>query len=457
LYTLDAPENSDGINTAFNAHIDVVAPYFPPKREGDKYLYGRGSIDDKGGIASIIGALKIINKLQKENRIELANKFTGMFVIEEETGGNGSLSLAIDKELKKRYDSLVVLECAGNQVYPGNLGAVWVKSILTTDNENVDLLEAVAAAVLQMQVVGLTIKSESKHPLFPHRPVQTCNGILGPFGEHPSRICGKVVFEINGSDIEANKDVLETAISAGCADFVSRYGDKTKVIVPETGKPKVEKHYSIDAVSADKMTVSIYGSTGHMGSILENDDAIMKWALVMSELIALRDADKVSVKMNIPNFDTTKEVVLEGGQGFLPTHDINDVMERMRQAAKDGVKTYLTKNNIDEDAVSCVVSYDKLHNAAFGGHPDSKSYKNVREAAVMAGLIKEDDVVRGWDVSCDARLFATEFPELPIITTGAGALEVAHADNEHLVIEELLESIHCLVLFMIKETGSKIL
>ena len=48
-----------------------------------------------------------------------------MFVVEEESGGNGSLDLAVDKELKKRYDSVLVMECAGNKVYPANRGAVW--------------------------------------------------------------------------------------------------------------------------------------------------------------------------------------------------------------------------------------------------------------------------------------------------------------------------------------------
>ncbi len=36
-----------------------------------------------------------------------------MLVVEEETGGNGSLSLAIDRELKRLYDSILVCECAG--------------------------------------------------------------------------------------------------------------------------------------------------------------------------------------------------------------------------------------------------------------------------------------------------------------------------------------------------------
>ena len=124
-----------GRNTAVNAHIDTVAPFFPPKRKGD-YLYGRGSADDKGNVAVMYGALYIIDRLAREEIIVLKKSITAMFVVEEETGGNGSLSLALDKELKKRYDSLLVLESAGNNVYPANRGAVWFKCELKLNSRS---------------------------------------------------------------------------------------------------------------------------------------------------------------------------------------------------------------------------------------------------------------------------------------------------------------------------------
>ena len=58
------------------------------------------------------------------------------------------------------------------------------------------LLEAFAFAILALLDEGEAIKQESDHPLFPHRPVQTCTGILGPFGVHPSAICGELRFEV---------------------------------------------------------------------------------------------------------------------------------------------------------------------------------------------------------------------------------------------------------------------
>ena len=125
-----------------------------------------------------------------------------MFVIDEETGGNGSLALAMDRELKARYDSILVLECTGNRLHPANRGAVFIKCegrLADTDDLSQvtpSLLEAFALAILALLDEGEAIRQESDHPLFPHRPVQTCTGILGPFGVHPSAICGEVAFEL---------------------------------------------------------------------------------------------------------------------------------------------------------------------------------------------------------------------------------------------------------------------
>jgi acetylornithine deacetylase/succinyl-diaminopimelate desuccinylase-like protein len=60
----------------------------------------------------------------------------------------------------------------------------------------------------------------------------------------------------------------------------------------------------------------------------------------------------------------------------------------------------------------------------------------------------------GWDVSCDARLFAGEYPDMPVITGGPGELRFAHADNEQLYLPDLFDSICFTALFLLRETGS---
>ena len=70
------------------------------------------------------------------------------------------------------------------------------------------------------------------------------------------------------------------------------------------------------------------------------------------------------------------------------------------------------------------------------------------------GLTQPNQPVRGWEVSCDARLFAGEYPGLPVITFGAGQLEHAHSDRERISVADLIESIIFVALFVLRETGT---
>lgn len=53
---------------AFNAHIDVVSPYIPPRVEGG-IVHGRGSCDDKGGCAAMLLALYFIEEARTRGGI----------------------------------------------------------------------------------------------------------------------------------------------------------------------------------------------------------------------------------------------------------------------------------------------------------------------------------------------------------------------------------------------------
>jgi acetylornithine deacetylase/succinyl-diaminopimelate desuccinylase-like protein len=447
LVYLDGEPDAAGRDTAVNAHVDVIAPYVPPVREG-AIIRGRGTIDDKGHVAAICGALKILAGRVAGGELTLKNRVTAMFVVEEETGGNGSLALALDRELKRRYASILVMESAGNRVYPGNRGAVWFRAeaVRATDAP-VSLPEAVAFGALAMQREGAAIKAESEHPLFPHRPVQTCNGILGPYGEHPSRINGRIPFEVTGP-LPALREALGRAVERYCREV----GDKTTVADPESGRPKVARHYDATP-TADGLDIVVYGSSGHMGSILENDDAILKWAYCVRELVALRKAG-VPLRIALAACDTSRRLVLEGGQGFLPTHPIEEIEDRMRAAFARGVAAYLADQGAPSNAVTCTTTYDKLHNAAFAGAPDSPTMRNARDAAVASGMMAPDAPIRGWDVSCDARLFAAEYPDMPVVTGGVGALQDAHSDHEHIREEDLSAAVVFCADYLVRETAS---
>jgi acetylornithine deacetylase/succinyl-diaminopimelate desuccinylase-like protein len=118
-----------GQSVALNAHIDVVAPYFPPRVKGG-IVFGRGACDDKGPAVSIVAALKVLSEVMPGAGLKWNRNVVAMLVVEEETGGNGSLSLAIDRDLKQLYDSILVCECTDLKIYPANRGAVWYRADL---------------------------------------------------------------------------------------------------------------------------------------------------------------------------------------------------------------------------------------------------------------------------------------------------------------------------------------
>jgi acetylornithine deacetylase len=67
----------------FCGHLDTVPPYFPPSITGTR-LYGRGSADDKGGIAAVIDAITHTSKT------ELCGTLLTLFVTDEELGSQGA-------------------------------------------------------------------------------------------------------------------------------------------------------------------------------------------------------------------------------------------------------------------------------------------------------------------------------------------------------------------------------
>jgi len=59
----------------------------------------------------------------------------------------------------------------------------------------------------------------------------------------------------------------------------------------------------------------------------------------------------------------------------------------------------------------------------------------------------------GWTVSCDSRLFAGEYPGMPVITSGAGLLQYAHGDAEQVNLDDLMTSIAFTAIYVLNEAG----
>jgi acetylornithine deacetylase/succinyl-diaminopimelate desuccinylase-like protein len=468
-------KKSEGQSVALNAHVDVVAPYFPPRAKNG-IIFGRGACDDKGPLVAMLAALKILSETLAESGLKLNRNVVAMFVVEEETGGNGSLSLAMDRELKKLYDSVLVGEPTSLKIHPANRGAVWYRAELKPP-AGISAFEMSAFIVGELEKEGAAIRAESRHELFPQRPVQTCHGIIGPFGEHPSRICGEVKFEIQfdfGSrgrsphQLDKLEKLVRDCLESGLAGYIGLYGDKTKVIDPATKNPMVARHYDFKR-SKTGFEITVHGATGHMGAIRERDGAITKMAhLVRALIFSKTKLESVGGKVRFeicgknptsniqhptPNIES-ESLILEGGQGFLPTHGIEEIMKRIRQAAGRGAENYLRQCKRNEAGSQAVnVTYEKLHNAAFDGDPNSLAMRNAIATAKICKLWKNEPVA-GWTVSCDARLFATEYPGMPVLTFGPGELALAHSDSEQIALRDIEKAVEFLALFLLRQTGT---
>jgi len=111
-----------GKSVIFNAHIDVVPPSVDHERPFDPFvrdgcLYGRGATDDKGQIAVLWTMLRAMDELG----LAPGGDVVFHIVIEEETGGNGTLAMVRRGETA---DCCINLD-GGGGIYTSVRGAVW--------------------------------------------------------------------------------------------------------------------------------------------------------------------------------------------------------------------------------------------------------------------------------------------------------------------------------------------
>ncbi len=109
----------------FNGHYDVVPPGtgwtkdpFKPVIEGSR-IYGRGATDMKGGIASILGFLKVVveENLKFKGTLEVA------FVPDEESGGDGTKYL-VESGLTKPHYVIIGEPSTSKRVVIGHKGFI---------------------------------------------------------------------------------------------------------------------------------------------------------------------------------------------------------------------------------------------------------------------------------------------------------------------------------------------
>jgi len=111
-----------------NSHYDVVPATDKWKRDPFKAvvrgnrIYGRGSEDMKGNIASVLFALKALKDLRIKPKINIQLSFTP----DEEIGGRTGLGYLVGKGLVKA-DYAMSEGYSGNYISMGNKGVLWAE------------------------------------------------------------------------------------------------------------------------------------------------------------------------------------------------------------------------------------------------------------------------------------------------------------------------------------------
>lgn len=113
----------------FNGHYDVVpatgswrsGPYKPEVRDGR--LYGRGSVDMKGGIAAMMVAAKAL----KLENVNLGGTLSFSFVPDEESDGEAGAKFLTEQK-KVQADYCIVGEPSGStDFFNGHRGCLWLE------------------------------------------------------------------------------------------------------------------------------------------------------------------------------------------------------------------------------------------------------------------------------------------------------------------------------------------
>lgn len=119
-----------GKSLLMNTHMDVVPPssmqekpFEPQLRDG--VIFGRGACDAKGQIATMYFLLKALRDLKPALRGDVI----GHLVIEEEVGGNGTVTMV--RKSGDTADAALVLEPSDFTLYPQIRGAVWFEATVT--------------------------------------------------------------------------------------------------------------------------------------------------------------------------------------------------------------------------------------------------------------------------------------------------------------------------------------
>jgi acetylornithine deacetylase len=234
-------------NVFFDAHTDVVQPWFPAHRDGH-ILYGRGTSDDKGSIASALVAMS-------ESDLENVGF---VFTADEEEEGRGA-DLFLDRH---RPDVVFVMEPTEARVYDAQAGDVDFTAVFHGRDAHAAHLEAMDNPIIQ--AISVVNSISAAHFLRPSdkyriRPGLNVLKLVGDGGgyRNPSTAELSVTIRLDPSqDVESVKRYVE--------DLLKEYGADCSFDDPSQGfvVPPGSRVYSIAKLAAEETEIP-FGGTIH--------------------------------------------------------------------------------------------------------------------------------------------------------------------------------------------------
>lgn len=193
-----------GRSIILNGHIDVVPegdinqwkhdPFSGKISEGK--LYGRGATDMKGGTVSLILAIEAI----KECGIKLKGDVIFQSVIEEESGGAGTLAAVIRGY---RADGAIIPEPTNMKVFSKQQGSMWFRIKVKgrsahggTRYEGISAIEKMMVVIKDLHELERVRNKNISDPLYEHIPIPIPINIgKMESGQWPSSVPDSAVIE----------------------------------------------------------------------------------------------------------------------------------------------------------------------------------------------------------------------------------------------------------------------